>query len=523
MNSKEKRIYLYESSDVHSHIYEKDTDYGLARIASFIKEKRATTENILLLDNGDYLQGTPLASFMALRHEPPSPEPLIEALNLAGYDYFNLGNHEFNFGLPYLKEALERFKGKVLCANCVDESGEVAFGKAYDIVVIDGIKIAILGLITDYVPHWERPEHIRGLRFLDPVEVAKKWAKEIKKEADILIVAYHGGPEKDFVTGEQIGLGNLEHDALKLVDEVSEIDAILCGHQHRAFSHVYKGVPLVSPSWRGSLLAELECVFLINDDKVSLKEIKPRLIEMRDYPVSQELKSYILPWLMEVEAWLDKPLGYTTRTMQIRDVVRACSFNHPYLDLVNTIQLESTGADLSATSLFGIGVTGLSSQVKVRHIVNNYMYSNSLKVLKITGKDLREALEKCASVFTILDGQLGISTAKEGRFVALYNYDVYKGVSYIFDVSRPKGERVTRLIYKDKDVVDTDTFTLALNNYRAVGGGGYEMYDESKIIKTVEQDVVDLMISYIQQKPILASYEEGIFEVVGYDSEVKSN
>lgn len=178
MSIREKRVYLYESSDVHSHIYEGETNYGLARIASFIKEKKSLQQNTLFLDNGDYLQGTPLASFMALRHEPPTPEPLVEALNLAGYDYFNLGNHEFNFGLDYLKEAVGLFKGKVLCANCVDEKGDVVFGKAYDIVERDGVKIAILGLITDYVPHWERPEHITGLRFLDPVDVAKKMGEK---------------------------------------------------------------------------------------------------------------------------------------------------------------------------------------------------------------------------------------------------------------------------------------------------------------------------------------------------------
>lgn len=519
MNIRKKRVYLYESSDVHSHIYEDGTDYGMARIASFVKEKRQKQENIVLLDNGDYLQGTPLASFMALRHEPPSPKPLIEVLNLIGYDYFNLGNHEFNFGQSYLKEAEKLFQGQMLCANCVTQGDEVAFGKPYAIVEKAGIKIGILGLITDYVPHWERPEHIKGLTFLDPVEVAKKWAKIIKKETDLLIVAYHGGPEKDFVTGEQIGLGNLEHDALKLIDEVPEIDAILCGHQHRAFAEVYKGVPLISPSWRGNLMAELVCDFEVSDGQVTLKHIEPNLIKMSDYPPDEEIKAYLMPWLSKVDEWLDKPLGYTTNTMQIRDVVRACSFNHPYLDLVNTIQLESTGADLSATSLFGIGVTGLCSQVKVRHIVSNYMYSNSLKVLKITGKDLRAALEKCAEVFTILDGQLGMSTSKEGRFVALYNYDVYKGIRYSFDITKPKGKRVVRLNYQGKEVLETDTFTLALNNYRAVGGGGYEMYDESKIIKTIEQDVVDLMISYIQKKSILPSYEENAFMVVGYENE----
>lgn len=312
-------------------------------------------------------------------------------------------------------------------------------------------------------------------------------------------------------------MGNLEHDALKLIDEVPEIDAIFCGHQHRTFSEVYKGVPLVSPGWRGSHVAELECVFIESDEGISLKEIKPFLIAMKDYAPDEALKNYLVPWLEKVELWLNKPLGYTTDMMQISDVVKACSYNHPYLDFVNTIQLENTGADLSATSLFGIGVSGLCSQVQVRHIVSNYMYSNSLKVLKISGKDLRLALEKCAEVFTILDGQLGISTSKEGRFVALYNYDVYKGIDYTFDVTKPKGSRVISLLYQGKTVQDSDEFTLALNNYRAVGGGGYTMYDESKIIKTIEQDVVDLMISYIQKTPILASYEENSFKVVGYE------
>ena len=151
--SKEKRIYFYVSSDVHSHIVVAEgAPYGLARIARFLAHQREMGKSMVVVDNGDYIQGTPLASFMALRAKPPTPKPLIEALNLAGYDYFNLGNHEFNFGQDYLKEAINLFKGKVLCANCVDDKGEVALGQPYDIIEKDGIKIGLIGLITSHVP-----------------------------------------------------------------------------------------------------------------------------------------------------------------------------------------------------------------------------------------------------------------------------------------------------------------------------------------------------------------------------------
>ena len=516
MKTKEKKLYFYESSDIHGHIYEENTSYGLSRISSLLKEKRKVHKNVIAIDNGDYLQGTPLASFMALRHPQKTPEPLIEALNISKYDYFNIGNHEFNFGQVYLKKAITLFKGKVLCANCVTKDGEVVFGKAYDILECDGIRVGILGVVTDAIIKWERPEHLENLVFLDPVETCQKYAKELKNKVDFLLVVYHGGPEKDFITGEKIGLGNEEHDALRLIDEIDEIDAIFCGHQHRLFSELYKKRPLLSPSWRGSYVAELECIFEEIEGKIYLKETKTNLISTKDYPVDEEIKTYLLPWLEEVDKWLDKPLGYVTKAMQIKDIVKACSYNHPYLDFVNEIQLKSTGADISATSFFGLKVKGLMSKVKVRDVIKNYTYSNSLKVLAVTGYDLRLALEKCASFFTILDNQLALKVAKEGEFIALYNYDVYKGINYTFDVSRPLGKRVVDLTYKGKRISDNDTFTLALNNYRAVGGGDYTMFSEEKIIQTIEQDVVDLMIAYIESNPFVNSYRENSFKVIGY-------
>ena len=519
--SKEKRIYFYVSSDVHSHIVVSEgAPYGLARIASFLAHQREMGKSMVVVDNGDYIQGTPLASFMALRAKPPTPKPLIEALNLAGYDYFNLGNHEFNFGQDYLKEAINLFKGKVLCANCVDDKGEVALGQPYDIIEKDGIKIGLIGLITSHVPKWEQPEYISGLTFLDSVETAKKWARVLRPEVDALLVTYHGGPDKDLTTGEKIGLGDREHDALRLIDEVEELDAIFCGHQHRSICALYKGKPLLSPNWRGSHLSELVLIFEDGGKGYRLKALEPKLISMEASEASQAMQRLMQPWQEKVNTWLEKPLGYATKDMQINDVVKACSYNHPYLDLVNTIQLESTKADISATSFFALGVKGLDGHIYVKDVVNNYTYSNSLKVLKITGSDLKAALERSASFFVVLDGQLGIRTSTKGRFVSLYNYDIYKGIRYTFDVSKPVGERVVELYFKDKPVSPEDEFTLALNNYRAVGGGDYTMFGEEKIIRTIEQDVVDLMISYIQSNLYVESHRENNFKVIGYENEI---
>ena len=210
---------ILTTSDVHGHLL--PTDYrgagpkplGLARLAGLIAREREQADAALLIDNGDLLQGTPLAYVAAKRAALRAAHPAIAALNHLRYDAAVVGNHEFNYGRGLLEEAVAQSAFPWLAANVADhKSGDPAFGRPYIVRKLgeDGPTVAVLGVTTHYIPHWERPEHIEGLTFRDARETVRIWVEKIKREErpDALIVCYHGGFERDVDTGiatEEIG------------------------------------------------------------------------------------------------------------------------------------------------------------------------------------------------------------------------------------------------------------------------------------------------------------------------------
>lgn len=225
----EKTLQIYFTSDLHAFIY--PTDYrsaeerelGLFKCANRFQKDG----NTLIIDGGDVLQGSPLGAFCHDSQEDASG--FAEIMNCCGYDYVTLGNHDFNYGIAYLDSYLDALHARCVCQNALRSDGTVRFpSRVHELE--NGLRIGIVGIVTDHVNVWERPEHLTGLTITDPIPAAREALETLKGRADITVCVYHGGFERDLDTGQVLSTSS-ENIAYRLCQEL-DFDILLTGHQH---------------------------------------------------------------------------------------------------------------------------------------------------------------------------------------------------------------------------------------------------------------------------------------------------
>jgi 2',3'-cyclic-nucleotide 2'-phosphodiesterase/3'-nucleotidase len=516
------KLTIFETSDIHGYLYPtnyqkrgQDLSFGLFKIAEKLKKEQATlTGPSIVIENGDFIQGSPL-SYYVLK-EKGTAKPLIDALNELPIDAGMVGNHEFNYGLDYLWTAIKAANYPVLSANTLNEENQPAFGEPYIIIEKEGIKVAILGLTTQYIPHWEHPENYQGLHFKSAVDTAKKYVPQLREKADIVIVSYHGGFEKDLDTGEETEIQTGENEGYALLHEVEGIDVLLTGHQHREIAQVINGVPVVMPGQKGTMLGKVTLDLEKVDGNVKVTEAKAELLPITsEDEVEASLEQSFKVLNDEVEDWLDQPMGKVSGDMTIQDVEKARIEEHPYIEFIQKVQMYYTDCDISGTALFNNESTGFKNEVTMRDVVTNYIYPNTLAVLKVTGADLKAAIEQSAEYF-VLNEKNEITVNPDFIYPKpqMYNYDMYEGVDYIIDVAQPFGERVTHFQYKGKDIDPEDTLEIVINQYRAVGGGDYAMFDASKIVREVTIPMNELIGDYFKEHGTVEAKVNHNFKVI---------
>lgn len=422
-------------------------------------------------------------------------------INDIDYDASVIGNHEFNYGIEYLQSAIASYNHPVLAANILNEAGEVAFGKPYVILEKDGLKIAVLGMVTQYIPHWEQPETIKGLTFKSIVETAKEYVPKLRELADIVVVSYHGGFERDLTTGEPTEALTGENEGYALLHEVEGIDALVTGHQHREIAAKVNGVPVIQPGFRGSFVGEITLTIEKEADKIIVIDSKSVIHSTKETPVDETVIQKMAALTDEVEEWLDQTLGEVTGDMRIEDPNAARLSEHPYVEFINKVQMDASGADISLTSLFNNDGKGFGATITMRDVLTNYIYPNTLAVLEITGKDIKASLEQTATYFIIEEGKVVFNPKYIEPKPQYYNYDMYEGIDYTIDLTQPMGQRLVELSYKGQSVQDSDSLQVVMNQYRGVGGGNYQMFTVDKIIKEIPVDMTELISDYLRKNP----------------------
>lgn len=502
------KIVIYQTSDLHGYVYPtnyvEDKDLGILKIGTFIKEDEKKYDKALKIDCGDLIQGSSLAHY--LYKEGVEDNPIIKVLQNIGYDAFVLGNHEFNYGLDYLYSSYSKISDKLINANI---KGLKLDSKPYKIFDINGFKIAVIGLTTSFIPNWEQEKNITNLEFLNPVQVYGKYEKELKENSDMIIVCYHGGFEKslddEMIPTEKL---NKENQGSELIEKFHSIDIILSGHQHRGFITKVKNVLCSQPLHNGQNFTKI-----VIDTET--KEMDYELIDVAS------LKENINPNLEEIftetenklQQYLDRKIGTFNKDIVLEDIFQGRLKGHPFINFIHKVHLDISKADFSAVSLFDSAI-GFKKEVSIRDVLINYPYPNTIKILKITGKQLKEAIEKSATYFVLENGKVEINKEFLVPKVQNYNYDTFGGLTYEVDLRRDFNDRIVSM---KKDGIDIDLekyYTIVLNNYRATNTSVYPCYKNSEVLKEINNDISELIINFLEKNPKVDVVEESNYKFI---------
>ncbi|RUS45570.1 bifunctional UDP-sugar hydrolase/5'-nucleotidase [Cohnella sp. AR92] len=498
------------TTDVHGNVLphhyanNEPSPTGFARLAPLIRAQRARHEHTLLLDNGDLIQGTPFTYYYS-RFANEAPHPMIQILNELGYDAAVLGNHEFNYGMDLLNKAVRESSFPWMAANIVDENtGEPYFGRPYLVKEYPGgVRVGVLGLTTHYIPNWEHPRNVKGLAFRDACETAKLWVKRLREEerVDLMIVSYHGGFERSLETGELTENETGENQGYRICMEVPGIDLLLTGHQHREIDGAdINGVRVIQAGGMGMDLGMAQATLEWENGAWRVAAKDSRMLHQGEFVPDPAIVKIVSGIEEGTQRWLDQPIGFVEGDMTITDPMIARLREHPYIEFLNRVQMEAAEADISCTSLFDNWSPGFGSRITMREIVANYIYPNTLKVLRVSGQDIKDALERAATYFEYADGVAQVSAAFSNPKPQHYNYDMWEGIEYELDIARPRGDRVVKLEKNGKPIDPAGEYDVAMNNYRAVGGGEYPMFKDKPVVRDITVDVSELLANHIMEK-----------------------
>ena len=525
----EKHITILGTSDMHGNIwgfsYEDNAETannGMARLYTYIQQVRAENPNTILIDAGDDIQGTIMTDDI-YNKTPEEPHPVITAMNYMGYDAMTLGNHEFNWGIPTMQTILSQAEFPVLAANVTDADGELVTGAGWTIVERDGVKVAIIGVVTPDVPIWDGGKEGIDEATYEAANVAVSAAiDEIGEEADVIVVSAHMGMYAEF--DEENG----SDSAQKILDDNPEIDVLQVAHNHVVVNEKQGDTVIGGVRNGGRDIARFD---LTLDKDNNVVDAAVEIVDMTDVTPSQEIRD--IPLVADahqktidyIAGGTDEsgeplpPLGSTTAKFQpeneIRGIPAGRVMDTAVMDLINQIQLENSGADVSAAALFKDTSDLPEGDINYGNIFDIYKFDNTLYRVTVTGAELKAYMEWSAECYNQWEeGDINISFDPE---YPDYLYDMFAGVEYEIDLSKPKGERIQNVMFKGEPLQDDQTLTLAVNNYRYSSAlkaqgivSGTKEWESSNSIR-------DMIVAYFAEHSPVAPTVDNNWKIVGVD------
>ncbi|GAA3268244.1 5'-nucleotidase C-terminal domain-containing protein [Dactylosporangium vinaceum] len=529
---------LLGTSDTHGNVYNWDyyrdaeyddsahNDVGLAKVATVVNGIRAERRGkaTLVLDAGDTIQGTPLATYYA-KQEPITTtherHPMARAMNVIRYDAVTLGNHEFNYGLPLLDLWIRQLGFPALAANAVNVRTNRPAFTPYLIKKVDlgrgapNLRVGILGLTNPGVAIWDRANVEGRLRFDDMVATAAKYVPEMRRRgADIVLISAHGGDSGTSSYGPE--LPNENPSAL-IAAQVPGIDAILFGHAHndipqRFVTNTATGaqVLLSEPSKWGQRVTRMDFQLTREHGRWTITTKAATTINTNAYAPDPVV-------LAAVQAQHNKTVTYVNQVVaNSTEELSAAESRYkdtPILDYINKVQTDTVAAALAGGQYATLPVLSIAApfsrtalfpagQVKIKDVAGLYIYDNTLEAVVLSGAEVRAYLEYSAKYFKTLAVGAPVDPANiSDPAVPDYNYDAISGVEYDIDISKPVGQRITRLVHPGTatPVGDAEQFVVAVNNYRRSGGGNFPGIVKTQVYNA-QQEIRQLLIDWAQAK-----------------------
>jgi 2',3'-cyclic-nucleotide 2'-phosphodiesterase (5'-nucleotidase family) len=502
-------ITVLGTADMHGRIYpyeyaidSEDSDAGLLKIQTLVKQQRAENDNVILMDVGDLTQDNSAELF----NDDPV-HSMIAAINYMDYDVWVLGNHQFNFEMDFTQRNIDNFNGTAIAANIYEEDGS-HFVDPYKIITVGGVRVAIVGMTPTHVPIWEAAatSHFEGLTFEPTVQEAKKAISSLAGKYDVLVGAFHLGKD-----------GEHGYDGcIAIAEACPEFDVIFMGHAHEKVTDLeVNGVKLIEPGKYGWALGKADINVMEEGGKWVVKSVTTENLETKtvdpDAMMAAEFK-YVHDASMEDAAtivgevtddFIDR-VDYITGEATVTTMPTSQVEDTALLDLINDVQMFYTGSDVSSAATFTNSMNLVAGDFMKKDVAYIYKYPNTLMGVNITGKNLKAYMEWSASYYnTYHPGDLTVSFDEDIRG---YNYDMFAGVEYEIDISKAPGSRIVNLTLDGAPVVDGSTYKLAVNNYRfgtLMGLGLVTDDDKYYDSYTALQDagrIRDLIIKYITEE-----------------------
>ena len=495
--TKTVRLKVIETSDVHGHFFpydfmeKKDIKGTLVRANTYIKKQREKYgDNLLLIDNGDILQGQPCVYWT--NYVMPEDENLAASvINYMKYDAETVGNHDVEPGHKVYDKWIREVRCPLLGANIVKEeykNGEanpasIYTGlKPYSVHYKDGVKIVIIGMLTPAIPNWLNKSIWKGIEFEEMVSCAKKWVKYIQdfERPDLIFGLFHSGLNGGIKTDEY------EEDATESVaKEVPGFDIIFFGHDHQVHNEwitnkTGKKVLCIDPSCYVKNVAEAEIELTYKNGHLTKKDIKGEIVSVLDEDIDQQMLNHFQPTIDKVKKYVNQRIGYFESPIYTRE-----SFfgNSAFTDLVHNLQMQISKADISFNAPLSFNMVIQAGDVTQGDMFKLYRYENLLFVLRMTGEEIRKHLEFSYDMWVNTmtspdDHALRLNDASKddqqrtGFQYYTFNFDSACGIDYEVDLTKPDGQKVKILQMSNGQPFDEKKwYKVVMNSYRANGGG----------------------------------------------------
>ena len=569
-------LYILETTDIHGNIYPYDyfhdepADYGLAKIYTKVVEFRKQHDNVMLLDAGDLIQGTPM-SYYFNKVETSLPNPMILTLNYMRYDAMAVGNHDIEQGLFVYNKAQNESHFPWLSANSTLPDMSTYF-EPYAIYDINGIRVGIIGMTTPGIPMWLDPHLYPGIHWDDMVETAADYVDEIRDEVDVLIGLFHAGLNEDYSAKTTESLGIPNENASKLVaEEVPGFDVILAGHSHREVANrIYENggwstdsqylhhekdevnntLLMNAGSWGRNLgvvkiILQKEDLDKIKDQRLKIKENSVKNIDTQPNNMASNSPGFEGQWkIVSKDDWLismkdvapseailqltdyyhKKTLEYirtdiatATETLSMK---QARFEDNPIVELINKAQMDYTGADISFAAAFSDQLVIPAGPIRIKDVYSMYPYENFLYLVEMTGRQIKDFLEYSANYYVMDEGKIVANPDMRG-----YNYDMAEGIEYKIKVEKEKGKKKKenrnliediRLVSTGKPLDMNKIYKVAMNSYRATGGGGHMAAagaSDVKILSKSNEEMRNILTDYIKKTGEISAKVDGNWEI----------
>ncbi|MEU2546597.1 5'-nucleotidase C-terminal domain-containing protein [Streptomyces roseolus] len=502
-------------------------DIGLAKISTLVNQVRADRgrRNTLLIDAGDTIQGTQLSYYYAkvdpITREGGPVHPMAQAMNAIGYDAAALGNHEFNYGIPVLRKFEEQCDFPLLGANALDAKTLRPAFPPYSVHRLRtphgrDVRVAVLGLTNPGIALWDKANVSGRMVFPGLEEQAAKWVPKLRSMgADVVIVSAHSGSSGTSSYGDQ--LPHVENAAGLVAEQVPGIDAILVGHAHTeipeyriANKETGKEVVLSEPLKWGQRLTLFDFDLVWEKGRWTVEKVAAQVLNSNTVEEDPQITGLLADEHRKVVAYVNTVIGTSTAAMTTAD---APWKDEPIIDLINVVQAETVKAALAGGAYAALPVLSQAScfsrtaripagEITIKDAAGLYPFENTLEARLMTGAQLKEYLEYSAKYYVRTPAGAPVDTAKltNADSTPDYNYDAVSGLTYDIDIAKPVGQRITGLSFEGEPLDPAAKFVLAVNNYRASGGGAFPHVAQAEQLWANSDEIRNTIIQWVQAK-----------------------